>query len=613
MKKLDQADNAADFSQKAAQPAKSTGRIVAMATGLMIFTIMLSRLLGFVRESLLMAYFGQGALTDVYKQSFIIPDTLYFLIAGGALSSAFIPVFTRYMSNGQEEDAWKTLSVVATVAFVATSVFVIIGEIFAVPLSRLVSPGFILPEQARQMAYLTRIVLPAQGFFFVGGLMMGTLYSRNKFLAPSFGPLIYTVGIIAGGLVSAHFHHAELQYLHSKEVVDAMKIFAHASSLKELSPSVRQTVEHALRVGTPAVSGYSWGALIGAFIGNFCLQVIAVRRLGMKFRLSLDTKHEGARKVFALMLPVILGLSLPQVDVQLNKYFATLLSSGSVTALDNANRLMQVPYGVLGTAFAIALFPTLSALAAKSLWGDFRYQVSQGIRRVVFMALPASVLMMVLAIPCVRLVFQHGKLVTTQDTMVTAVTLVLFCAGIFAWCMQAIIARGFYALHDTKTVVITGTIMTVIFVGLSVGFIHLLPHPKSTWWAPAGLALITSIAATLHSFVLLWMLRGRVGGINGKQLASAMGKMFIACAVMVLVAYPAYYGFEHWHSTAKYLGPTAGEMKRMLATAVEICGVGAIGLVAYAAAAKALKLEELQHAVTMFMGRLSRRKATEQA
>lgn len=572
----------------------------------MIVTIALSRVLGFVRESLLMAFFGQGALTDVYKQSFIIPDTLYFLIAGGALSSAFIPVFTSYFTEGREEEAWKTFSIVACAAFLVTSTFVIIGEIFAVPLSRIASPGFI-PEQVRQMAHLTRIVLPAQIFFFMGGLMMGSLYSRHRFLEPAFGPLIYTVGIIAGGIISAYMHPDAIRAVHSAKVVEAMRIWADPAATAAMKASVRPTVEYALRIGTPAVSGYSWGALIGAFVGNFLVQIIAMRKIGMKFRPSFYLRHEGAMKVFMLMLPVILGLSLPQVDVQLNKYFASMLNAGSVTALDNANRLMQVPYGVLGTSFAIALFPILSALAAKRLWDDYRTQISNGIRRVVFMALPASVLLMVLSIPTVRFVFQHGKLVTTADVNVTALTLVLFCSGIFAWCMQAVIARGFYALQDMVTVVVTGTIMTIIFVGLSIGFIKALPNPKAVWWAPAALALITSFAAALHAFVLLWILRKRIGGVNGRKMMGAIGKMFASCAVMIAITLPLFYLFEYKSPMAALLrDPSASDMKRFAATGIEIIVVGGIGIVVYAVMAKILKLEELEHAMAMFLRKLRR-------
>ncbi len=583
--------------------------MVAAATGLLIVTIALSRVLGFVRESLLMAYFGQGALTDVYKQSFIIPDTLYFLIAGGALSSAFIPVFTKYIAHGKDEEAWKTFSVVGTLAFVVTGTFVVLGEIFAVPLSRIASPGFI-DEQVLQMARLTRIVLPAQMFFFMGGLMMGCLYSKNKFLAPAFGPLIYTLGIISGGLISAYTHPEALKFVHSPEIVHAMRVWSDPQSTVAMKEAVQPLVEETLRVATPAVSGYSWGALIGAFLGNFCLQLFAVRKIGMNYRPSLQITHEGARKVFVLMLPVLLGLSLPQVDVQLNKYFATLLNAGSVTALDNANRLMQVPYGILGTSFAIALFPTLSALAAKRLWGDYRRQISNGVRRVVFVALPASVLLMVLSVPAVRFVFQHGKLVTGQDVNVTALTLVLFSAGIFGWCMQAVVARAFYALHDTVTVVVTGTIMTALFIAMSVGFVKALHEPKLVWWAPAGLALITSFSAVTHAVVLLAILRKRIGGIHGRQMARTFGKMFVSGAAMALVTYPIYYLIEFRSPlTAIMRNAQAGGLIRVAATGVEILVVSVIGIAVYAFVARLLKMEELEHASRMFTSKFSRRAA----
>jgi putative peptidoglycan lipid II flippase len=611
---LDQAETPIP-TQSTTKSTKSTGRTIAMATGLMIFTITISRILGFVREMLLMAYFGQGALTDVYKQSFLIPDSLYFLIAGGALSSAFIPVFTKYMTEGNKKEAWKTFSIVVCTVFLATTVFVIICEIFAVPLSRLVSPGFsLLPEQIRQMAYLTRIVLPAQGFFFLGGLMMGSLYSHNKFLAPAFGPLIYTICIIAGGLISAHFHPAQLKYLHSPEVVNAMHVWKDPHASAHAKDLVKPIVEHALRVGTPAVSGYSWGALIGALIGNFFVQLVAIRRIGMVFKPSLHFAHPGAKRVFALMLPVILGLSLPQVDQIIIKFFGSMLISGSITALDNANRLMQVPYGVLGTSFGIALFPTLSALAAQRLWGDYRLQISKGIRRVLFMALPASVLLMVLAIPAVRLVILHGKLITTQDISVTALTLIMFSIGIFGWCMQAIIARGFYALQDTKTVVITGTIMTVIFVLLNIGFIKSLPDPRAVWWAPAALALITSFAAVSQAFVLLWLLKGRIGGINGRQIASSTGKMFLACGAMAMVTVPIYHIIERLPKFASIMNnPHASEFHRVAATGGELVIVSTVGLIVYALISRLLKLEELDNARTMILGRFGRRKSAETA
>jgi putative peptidoglycan lipid II flippase len=597
----------ATTAEVASTSAKSTGKVVAKATGLMICTIFLSRLLGFLRESLLIYYFGRAGLTDIYKLSFTIPDTLYFLIAGGALSSAFIPVFTKYLTQGKDEDAWKVFSVVACTALSAALVFIAAGWIFAVPLSRLIAPGISdRPEAIQQLAYLTRIVLPAQAFFFLGGLMMGTLYSRNKFFAPAFGPLVYNIAIIVGGVITAHVHKADLHYLANPAFRDALKIYCDKNSTPAQIAEVLRTVDvhRLLATGTRAVSGYSWGALIGAFIGNFCIQLWAVRKVGMKFKPSFDIHHEGVKKVFALMLPVILGLSLPQVDVIINRWFGSLLAVGAVTALDNANRLMQLPYGVFGQALGTAIFPALSALAARKAWDDYRTQLSQGIRGIVFLTLPASVLMMVLAIPIIRFVFEHGKLVNDMDTRITASALVLYCAGVFVWSMQAVISRGFYALHDTLAVVLSGTAATIILIGMNAAYIH-SPWARSPF-SPGGLALTTTIAVTVHTFVLMWMLRKRINGIDGRRILTSIAKMFAAAGVMAVCAYSIYVGLEHIPSFASKLHGHR-ELLKLAATGLEILLASTVGLAVYGLVAWALKLPELDFALSMFRGRFKKR------
>lgn len=601
-------DEAANTTAPQTSPSagQSAGRVVAKATGLMIATIFLSRLLGLVRESLLIHYFGRGGLTDIYKLSFTIPDMLYFLIAGGALSSAFIPVFTKYLTEGKDEDAWKVFSVVACTALSVATVFIVAGEIFAEPLSRLIAPGLrYRPEAISQLAYLTRIVLPAQAFFFLGGLMMGTLYARNRFFAPAFGPLVYNIAIIIGGVATAHIHKADLQYLSTPAIRDAIHIYCNPESTAAQIAAISKTVDigEVLRVGTRTVAGYSWGALIGAFIGNFCIQLFAVIRLGMKFKPSFHVSHEGVKKVFMLMLPVILGLSLPQVDVLINRWFGNLLVVGSVTALDNANRLMQLPYGVFGQAFGTAIFPTLSALAAKKMWSDYRTQLSQGLRGIVFMTLPASVLMMVLAVPIIRFVFENSKLVTAQDTRITAFALVLYCAGVFVWSMQAIVARGFYALHDTVTVVATGTVMTVLFIGMNAAFIHTpwAHHPL----APGGLALTTTIAVSMHTAVLLWILRKRVGGIDGRRLLTSIGKIMIASGIMAVFTGAVYYGLEKWPTFEAML-----HSHKTVATGIELLVAGGVGVIVYVGAAWVLRIQELDYALSMLRGKFRRRAQT---
>ncbi|MBI3920396.1 MAG: murein biosynthesis integral membrane protein MurJ, partial [Armatimonadetes bacterium] len=298
----------------------TTHRTVARAAGITVAAISLSRALGLVRDMVISHQFGQNRNTDIYVAAFKLPDLLFFLIAGGALSSSFIPVFTSYLSTGKEKEAWKVFSVIATIMTVVVASFIVVGEVFAreiVPWA--VAPGF-SPGELDKVAHLTRIILPSQLFFFLGGLMMGTLYARQKFLIPGLGPCVYNVGIICGGLL--------------------------------LGP----------RLG---IEGLAWGALGGAFVGNFLMQLLAIRKAGVVFRLSFDHRHPGVRRVWILMLPVILGLALPQVDVLINAWFASFLFKGAVSALDRANRVMQIPLGIFAQGMAIAFFPTLSAQIAR--------------------------------------------------------------------------------------------------------------------------------------------------------------------------------------------------------------------------------------------------------
>ncbi len=330
----------------------SEGGRVARYAGIMMAAILASRILGQLRDTLIAAWFGQNAQTDVYRAAFSIPDLLFFLIAGGALSSSFIPVFTEYITNGEDDKAWKVFSVVATFMTVVVTAFIIFGEIFARQLVPLIAPGF-TPDQLDQTAMLTRIVLPSQLCFFLGGLMMATLYVRGHYLVPALGPVVYNLFIILGGWL------------------------------------LRDVV---------GIAGLAWGALSGAFVGNMLLQFIYVRKIGIQFKPSLDIRHPGVRRVGRLVLPVILGLSLPQVCLLINRVFASLLEyQGAMSALDNANKQMQAPLGIFAQSIGVAIFPTLSAQVARGDMSAFRDTLLRGVKALWFLTIPLSLIMMVLA------------------------------------------------------------------------------------------------------------------------------------------------------------------------------------------------------------------------
>jgi putative peptidoglycan lipid II flippase len=523
----------------------ATVKKVAGATVILAAAVLASRLLGLVRNAIISHRFGQGYEADISTGAFILPDLLFFLIAGGALSSAFIPVFTEKMTNGKEEEAWRLFSTVATVMFLVVSVFVVLGEVFAYPLTNLLNYGF-SDQKVADTVPLTRIVLPAQLCFFLGGIMMGAQNVKGKYAVPSLGPVIYNAGIIFGGAV--------------------LSIWL-------------------------GVEGLCWGALLGAFLGNFLLQAVALRRLGLQFRPSLDYRNPDAVRVWKLMLPVILGLALPQVSLIFNRIFATGLGDGPVAALTNANQLMQVPLGIFAQSLALAIFPTLSALAAKKQYREMADTSSSGIRALLFLTIPASALMMVLAVPIVQLLLQHGRF-TYQDTLLCASALVFYCAGIFAWSAQSILSRSFYAMEDTRTPVIIGTGVTLLFIPLNLLFMNGLGL------GIRGLALATTVAATLNMLVMVAVLSRRLEGYDVRRLAVSVARI----AAASLAAAGGCWLAARWAGgAAEGLGP------KLHAAAVLAAGFGVGGLV-YAAAAKALKMEELSLALGLMRRR--RKKAS---
>lgn len=506
---------------------------VARAAAVMMTAIFLSRVLGQLRDTAIAAWFGQNAYTDVYRAAFSIPDLLFFLIAGGALSSSFVPVFTEYLTRQQEEEAWKVFSVVATFMTLVVTSLVLLGEIFARQLVPLVAPGF-ASWQLDMTATLTRIVLPAQICFFLGGLMMATLYVRGHFLVPALGPIIYNLGIIAGGwLLGRHL----------------------------------------------GIAGLAWGALAGAIVGNLLLQMGFLRRVGVRYQPSLHLTHPGVVKVGKLVLPVILGLSLPQVFVLINRAFASLLPPGAVSALDNANKQMQAPLGIFAQAISIAIFPTLSAQAARGDMEAFRRTLLLGVRTLWFLTIPISLWMMVLSTDIVSILLQYKKF-TAEDTRITAEALTFYCIGLFAFSSQAILNRAFYAVQDTLTPVVIGTLTTFVFIPLN-------------WWlmgplAHKGLALAGSIAAILHVLWMLYALRRKIG-VPVATLWLPLMRMGVLALASAAVGYAVRWGLV----TALGDAPVHPKLVSLLAIAL----VFAVGGGVYLLLSRLWRAEEVEYAL----------------
>lgn len=496
-------------------------RAAGKNTLLVMAFVLLSRVLGVVRDMVINQVFGQNHVTDIYTAAFRIPDILQYLVAGGALATVFVPVFTEYWNAGKQRDAWKIFgSVMSLVACVALGL-VIVMELAAAPLARFMNPGLGLhqqvvvsfwdgwrvlvhPENApleqrqawEQVAQLSRILLPAQWCFFVGGLMMGTLNARHRFLIPSLGPIAYNGLIILGGLSQLFVpeNHRSIAFM-------------------------------------------CWGALVGAVAGNFLLPLWELKRTGGKFWLAFEINHPGVRQVGRLMLPALLGLSLSQLGFWITGSFAS--GEGTLSALRNAYNLTQAPIGIFAQASAIVIFPTISALAADKNWKEFRREIHSGIRRILFLTMPASLLMAALAEPIITAIYFKDKFTqdaagafTTANLLASAMALRLYSLGTFAWSAQAVLARGFYAMQNSRTPVVITTCMVFFFTGLC-AFL-----PRVAGLGNYGLALALSIAGTLNMLIFFRTLQKHAGGLNLRGLVKASLKITMAalasCGIALL-------------------------------------------------------------------------------
>ena len=520
-------------------PGDGAGRgpSVSGAAAIVVGATLLSRVLGLIRDVVIAHQLGATADSDIYIGAFKVCDLLMYLVAGGALSSTFIPVFKEYLHQNKLRQAWQAFSVVATVTAIVAVLFVLLAEVFTPTFVHLINGGYTADQVARAVP-LVRIILPAQIFFMLGGLLMGTLNARGQFLIPALGPSVYNLGIIFGAAV--------------------------------LYP---------LGLGLP---GLMWGALLGAFIGNFALQIVPVARLGMRYRPSLAVLHPGAVKVWKMMLPIVLGVSLPNVDQLITGNFASELSTGSQASIGFATRMMLIPIGIFAQAMGIAILPTMAAQAAANQRRAFRATLNKGLRTILFLTVPSSALLFLLAQPTVAFLLQSGRF-TPEATLMTASALRFYSLGIFAWSAQAILTRGCYALQDSRTPVISGTIMTMLFIAMSWLVVN------ASDWGVSGLALVTTIAATLHMGVLLIVLRHRLKGMQDMILLTSVVKTSLATAALCLAVVVL-------RGVLGHLLPNGASTPKLHA-AIVLAVAGGGGLAAFAVAARGLRMNELQSVV----------------
>lgn len=549
------------------QEASGATSWMANAAILMMFATLMSAVTGLLRESAISYRFGSGHVTDAFYNALTIPDFLYFLVAGGALRTGFVPVFTELMARGKTERAWRTFSALFWLLAMVSAVLAGAGILLAEPLAHLVNPSWAgessppvvraillslglmepgqvgAPEPVQLCAAIMRLLFPAQVFFLLGGLLMGALNAEKHFLWPAMGPIIYNVAIIAAALVAPWL----------------------------LGPST-----------------LGWGALIGAAVGNFAVQMLALRARGGRLMLAFSITP-GVRRVILLALPVMLGLAIAEINFVVTKVLANSVDpEGGVSILNWGNRLWKLPSRVIGAGIAIALFPALAEHYARGACEQFRKDFSFGIRNVVFLTLPATVLIMVLAEPSVNLLFALAP----ETARAVAVTLLWFSAGIVPLGLVYVAARAFYARHDMMTPVWIGAISVAACVVAAV----LLSRPYNV----AGLAMATSISGIVNAALLLVLLQVRVGGLGGREIARSLLRMIPANAVMGVITWGALW------ATRRVLADRAisGGLEELLLVVVPM----AFGALAFMGVARAMHLRELESAWRMVARRIGRRR-----
>ncbi len=455
------------------KPQRSLGRQIAFSTGIVMTSVLLSRLLGVGRDWAIAHEVGANAATDVYNAAFTLPDFLNYLVAAGSLSVTFIPVFSKYLAEKNEEEGWRVFSIVVTFMGMLLVSVVILAEIFAPQVVAAISPGFGPAERLRAVS-LTRLMLPAQFCFLMGGILSAVQYAKNQFIVPSLAPLIYNIGIIACGVA--------------------------------LSP----------RIG---ITGFAVGVLAGAIAGNFLLQVYGAKRAGAKFSPSLRIRHPGFKMFVKLAIPIMLALSLPFTDDWIIRWFGSYLQAGSITWLSYAKNLMRAPLGVVGQAIGVASFPVLAKLYSEKRFEELDKILSGTLKGLILLLTPIAALTIAQSVPLVHLVYSHTRLRET-DFLATAGTLVWFSAGMFAWGAQNILARAFYAMRDTITPAVVGTSLTI----LSVPVYWLLSRKEQH----IGLAMASSIGITVYTIILFALLLRRTHGAGGRGLIGFFCKVLLA-------------------------------------------------------------------------------------
>jgi putative peptidoglycan lipid II flippase len=511
------------------------GSGIAHATAIIALGNITSRFLGLIRESVLASLFGAGLAMDAYRIAVVVPRGLFDLLIGGHVNSALIPVLSAYAEREDRNDLWRLISALLCILVILMSALIIGIELFAPTIIRIVASEQASAEKVAEATRLLRITAPALMFMSLFAVISSLLYALQRFTFPAFAATVFNLTIV-------------------------VTMFALAGQI--------------------GIEAAAFGWLLGAIV-QLLLQGFGLR--GVQLHLRPILFHPGVRRIALLYVPVMLSLSL---DVLINRPFSYNLASrtgeGAVSIMDFATTLVQFPHGLVATAISIAVLPTLSRQAGTL--PEFKKTLSEGLRLSLTLILPATVGLIVFAVPIVGLIFERGEF-TAADTQATALALRLYMIGLPFAALDLLLIFAFYARQDTVTPAAVGVVSLIAYM---VTAIYLLPY-----YSFFALMIADSIKHLTHASISGYLLMRRIGGFQGEELVSTTLKASIAALVMGIL------GGILLTVTADHLTDQI-----MVQRTIQVFGIGGTCGIVYFVLADRLGLEQIRQFITNIRGRL---------
>lgn len=449
-----------------------------------------SRILGQLRDLILVWKLGASADTDAYLAAFWLPDLLSYFLAGGAFTISFVPAFAKAVNEGRSEDGWRLFSNIATLTATVLLVAIALCWWFTPELVATMYPTFSVAQQTTTTT-LTRIILPGPIFFFIGGLLTATETVRGSFAAASLTPLVYNLAIISGGLF--------------------------------LAPWI-------------GVAGFSWGVLVGAALGALAVP-LAFAWARVRFRPRLDLHDPEIRGYLLATAPLLIGVSLLTVDEWMVRYFGATIGVGAITHLSNARKLMLVPASLIGQSVSYAILPSLSNDLAAGRASEANERMSRSIGTIVALALLAALALASAAAPIVQTIYQHGAF-GAEDAATTSSYLRILALAVPGWCLATVASRGFYARQENGRAMLITSAITLLSVPVyALG---------AKWGAGTGLAWASVAGCTFQGVAIAAALdlRHHTRTISMALRGASRGALFALPAAAVVVAW------SRWGSSA---------------------------------------------------------------